>query len=297
MRFLLGCLALATLVLLSGGCQEQQIIGGRTAPSVYRRVVSLSPSTTEVMATYSDLNGIIGRTESCNYPPTLGRVPIATKGTKPDYEVLAQLRPDLILMDVSLYGDADIQKVKSTSGATVSLLWADKDGKPLDSHSIDAFIDWLYRFGAVQADPMRVSKYADSIFQARASSLGEPLNPKPKVAVLIGGENGESFMVAGTRSFQDDVVRAAGGEPVGPDSNRFEMANIEGLVQLNPDAILTTSNPESLFKDARLQSIQAIRSKRVAKINEDVLLRSGARIDKLITAVHGFLAGSEKGGQ
>lgn len=297
MRFYRGFWLVVPLLLILGGCRETEIIGGKNSPHAYTRVASMSPATTEIMATHSDFNQMVGRTESCNYPPTVGRLPIVTKGVKPDYEMLARVRPNMILMDALLYSDDDIRKVKETTYADVFLLNADKDGKPLQSITIDSFIDWLYRFGATQTDPMRIAKYADSVYQAREVSQATPLNPKPKVAVLMGGTNGESYYIAGTRSFQADAMRAAGGDAVGPDSSKFEVANIEGLIQLNPDAIVTTEDPTAVLKDPRLQGITAVKNGRVAKILADVLLRSGVRVDKLIISVHDYLTSTQKGGQ
>jgi len=283
------------LTLAICGCKDEQVIGGKAAEKSYLRIASLSPATTEILALHSDAQRLVGRTASCNFPPNVGPAPVVTKGVKPDYEALAKIQPDLILLDATLYSDDDIQKLKSTTGADLMVLFSNSEGKLAETNTIDSFLDWLYRFGATQTDPMRISKYADNIFQARESALAVPLEPKPKVIVLTGGEAGESYHVAGTKSFQADVVRGAGGEPVGPNSSKFEVANLESLVSLDPDVILTSGDPNSVAKDGRLAKTRAVRAGRIARIQPDVLLRSGARVDLLLQTMHRFFAGSQGG--
>ncbi|RYG87739.1 cobalamin-binding protein, partial [bacterium] len=92
-RALLVLLPLASLVLgglATGGCQQAQAIGGKARPTIYRRIVSLSPSTSEVLVS----NGIplSGRTAACDYPANVKSVPVVA-GVKPDYEALAKVKP------------------------------------------------------------------------------------------------------------------------------------------------------------------------------------------------------------
>lgn len=260
----------ALLVLALPGCRQLQTTAERYPPKLYTRIVSLSPSTTELIATMGATNALVGRTGSCNYPPGMEGVPVVAS-VKPDYEKIASLQPNLIVYDASLYNDSDIAKLKQLR---VELL-------PYKVNSLKEMFDWIYRFGATQSDPMRFSKYVEKIEASQDSAMQTLGGMRPKVLVVMGGGPGPIY-VAGTKGFQADVVRAAGGEPVGPAAERFEPVNAETLVQLAPEVVVTAGEATSAYRDPRLSALGAVRKKAVIAINPDVLLRAGARVDRLI---------------
>ena len=157
--------------------------------------------------------------------------------------------------------------------------------------------------------PMKVAEYSDKVFNARKIAQSAPPNPRPKVAVML---TGGGYMIGGTKGFLADCIRAAGGEPVGPESNKFEPANLEALISWNPDVIVVGAAPENMvtdssgmtdddpteadavLKDARLKPIKAIQKGAIAAINQDVLLRAGSRVDKLISNLYQFFQAMEK---
>lgn len=272
-------LLLVFAVALVGGCKvEQRIVGGTPPPKYIETVISLSPSTTEIAVEFSGNAKLIGRTVSCNYPPFIAQqVPVVMSGTKPNFEKLASLKPDLIVAAAELFSPSDLEKLKQLKLEVFEF----KAG------SLTDYKDSLYRFGSKVGAERRVSEYVDKVVREQGAASGQPISPTPKVAVLLGG--GE-YLVAGTRSFIADVVKTSGGQLVGPDSPRFETMNIESLVAQNPDVIVTADNAQAVLNDPRLASVNAIKSKKVARINPDVLLRAGARVDLLIRTMYRFLA-------
>lgn len=270
-------LAATVLLLLLAGCQKPTPIGGKPLPKLYIKVVSLSPSTTEIIGQYDVPDRLTGRTASCNFPTGLDNVPVMG-GVKPDYEKLAKAKPDLIVYDRAVYGEADIQKLKELGIDTFEM----------DVHTVDGLIDWLYRYGAIGPDPLKFAEYADRIYQARQLAKAEALVPPARVAVLLGG-SGE-YLIAGKGTFQADIVRALGAEPVGPYAKAFVPASIEQLVKDNPDCIVTgKGDAAQVLRDPRLATVRAVRQGRVAGIDKDVLLRAGARVDQLIRTLQTFV--------
>lgn len=272
--FLLFLLMLGALLL--AGCQETVPIGGKPRTKRYQKVISLSPSTTEIIGINFGPPIFAGRTEACNYP-TVAKVPIVA-GVKPNYEMIAKIKPDLVVYDKSLYSEADIAKIKQISGADIFELSAD---------TIDQQLDFMYRLGSSTGTEVGISEYADKVLAARDRARGVAPSPKPRVAVLMA-DAGSEYMGAGTGSFQADVVNASGGDPIGPEGNRFVPVNVEMLVSLNPDVIIVSGDPEVVLKDQRLASTNAIKNKRVARVNPDVLLRAGYRVDQLIRSLSNF---------
>lgn len=293
-RLLVGIL----VALLLSGCEGPQHSGGYLHPKLPTRVVSLSPSTSELLGIHLPMGALIGRTSSCNYPGNVTSAQVVGD-VKPNYEKITALKPDLIFYDTSLYNDQEVQKIKSLGVDTF----------PLDVDTLDVFFQYLDALGSRIDQPMKIAEYSDKVYTAREVAQSSPPNPKPRVAVLL---TGAGYMVAGTKGFLADCVRAAGGEPIGPDSNKFEAANLEALISWNPDVIVVGASPDNMvsdatgmsddtpteadavLNDARLKPIKAIQNNAVAAINQDVLLRAGSRVDKLISNLYQFFLATSK---
>lgn len=275
--WLLG--SLVSVCLVSSGCGSgESVVGGKDLPKIYRSAASLSPGATEILMQKTTLVNVIGRTASCNYPIPDMKQPVIVNGVKPNYELIAKLSPGLIVYDVDMYSEAEIAKFKELGIDTFAI----------EGNTVEEYIDCLYRLGAKTRSETNMAEYA-SLIQGKVNTFkGVPLDPKPKVAVMMAGKGAE-HMIAGLGSFQADVVRCAGGEPVGPDAKIFVPVSAETLVRMNPDAIIATGDALAILNDPRLQSIAAIKNKRVGQGNGDIILRRGVRLQFFISEVRSFI--------
>jgi iron complex transport system substrate-binding protein len=276
-------LVVAMLALLVVGCGKKAAAPLPEAPRIYKRIVSLNPGLTEIVAMRIDLTKLVGRTASCNYPTAIEKVPIVMTKEKPDYEKLALQKPDLIVFDALLFNESDIARLKE--------LRCDLFG--LKARTVDEYCRSLYELGAITKSEANISEYVDRIRQSEAFASARSENERPTVAVLMPG-NGSEHFVAGVDSFQADVVKVSGGKPVGPKADRFVPMDVESFVQLNPDFIIVAGDAASVISDPRLQSMKAIKETikapgvadtRVLPLHPDILLRIGDRLDKLIDAL------------
>lgn len=281
---------LPLLLLLSlglAGCANQTAnVPLKVRDREYRRVVSLAPGATEVVAAILyKTDALVGRTQACNYPETSISAKPVVATVKPDYEKIKELAPDFIIYDATLYSDADIAKLKET-GATLF---------GLKAKSIDQFSVQMFELANFIGTASQVSDYVDKIHGEAAEAQGDAHDPQRKVAVVMPGANG-NHMIAGTDSFVADEVRSACGEPVGPQADKFVPLTPETLVSLNPDVIIVPASSstdaksaETILKDPRFKTVTAVKEKRVGAILGDVLLRTGARVDKCIAALSGII--------
>jgi iron complex transport system substrate-binding protein len=280
---LLQMLVLA-LVLVLAGCQRNVTVGGVPREKEFINIISLSPSATEIALNNGLTQKLKGRTQSCDFPMTASRVPVIAS-LKPDYERIAEITPDLVIFDSQLYGPDELKKIEGIGATTFAF----------KANTLDEFITELFTFGALTGVETSISSYVDRIMQQKSTSLGDPINPKPKVAVMLPGV-GFEHMIAGTDGFVADIVRTSGGEPVGPKSDKFERLNAESLVSQNPD-IIVLGLPEddlaeadkmarAVLNDPRLASIAAIRGKRITPLNTDIVVRRGGRVDRFIENLH-----------
>ncbi|MBL8061314.1 MAG: ABC transporter substrate-binding protein [Chthonomonas sp.] len=275
-------LAFLLPILLIIGCQPEQTHGGTFRNKRIQTVVSLSPSTSEIVASYFPGIKIMGRTASCDYPDTLKAIPIMG-GVKPDYEAIARVRPDLVLYDSALYNDADIEKLKQLKIESYAF----------GPKTLDAYVEELYDLGSKLGGETEMSEYIDRIMNAKIGNTSDSAD-KRRVMIVLGGAG--EHMVAGTKSLQADMLRWSGFEPVGPDADRFVTVNVESIISENPDAIVVAGDGKYILEDARLKGLAAVAKKRVAEIGEQsLILRAGGRVDMLLQnlrpAVEGLFVG------
>lgn len=283
--------ALSLLLLLTAslgfvtGCKEEDGNAPVKQPKTfYHTIVSLSPGTTEVLAGSFGV-ALAGRTASDNWPiVTVDRIPVVAS-VKPDYEKLAETKPDLLVYDASLYNDQDQKKFESLGAAQFKI----------DANTWQDYRKQLFEMASLLGQETRASDYVDRVTVELRNAQAKTPAVSPKVAVMMADPSGH-HMIAGTGSFVADIVKQIGGTPVGPSGTTFVPASPETIVSENPEVIFVNGTQENvkgaeaLLKDPRFQSVNAIKNKRVRVINSDVLLRRGARVDMLVKAMYPTIA-------
>jgi len=287
MRRALPFLFLLILMAVSG-CSDKQVQLPRR-PKFYRSIVSLSPSTSEVIASCGDIQTLKGRTAACNFPDNMMKpIPIVAS-VKPDYEAIQKIHPDLIVYDKDLYSDQDIEKLKSTGA----------DFFFIDAVTLADYVKELYVLGSKLAWETRFNDYIARIDSERSTAAAAPYSPAPKVAIVLPGSNGDD-LICGTDGFLGDIVKICSGVIVGPKGKQFVPLNAEAFVALNPDVIIVggsktdRNQPGLVMADPRFKTITAVKQGRVKAMKSDVLLRRGQRVDELIKALHALMAPDTK---
>lgn len=272
----LGVLAIFSAMLLIQGCGPS---GEAVNPNYLKNPpttwISLSPSTTELM---SLLNcKLIGRTASDNFPNSCLQVPIVAN-VKPNYELIAKMKPDAIVLDASVYNATDMEKLKELN---VPIL-------EVTGNTVDDYLKSLFALGSQMKSEMSINDYAIQVRAAKAAALGDPFTAPHNVALLMVSPNSNP-MIAGTGSFYDDVIRCSGGTPVGPSGDQFTPIDPEGLMKLNPDLIVVAAaggDYNLVLKDPRLSGLNAVKARKVVGIDPDLILRRGQRVKTAIQMLH-----------
>lgn len=201
-----------------------------------------------------------------------------TTGTKPDYELIASVKPDVIVYDKDLYSASDLDKLKPVTREMVGI-------------GGDTVAEWtndVMHFASVAMGETTYNDYIDRVFREIQRAKGDPLKSTPKVAMVMATPNGSPF-VAGVDSFYADLMRQAGGNPVGPSAHKFVKMTMEELIAAKPDIIVVPGpkgDYSSVTKDPQLSQLPAVKSGHVLGIESDVVLRRGARVDQAIKELH-----------
>lgn len=253
---------LLTLLLLT------QPLGAAPAkPSHPKRIVSLSPGTTEMLFALGLGKCVVGDTTYCDYPPAAKKVAKVGDARTSDEKVLA-LHPDLVVAD----GVANAQAVARLTRLHLPVLAV----KPTSLSGVE---DSLRQIGARTGTAARakavVAQMEQKVRLAAQMAAADP-RPRPRVFVVL---QVSPLWTAGRGTFIDDLVTRAGGVNVGSAISGYGTFSKEQLVIHPPDVILGDNTTRAAFLNAPLlRRLPAVRAGRLYALDPDLTSRPGPRL-------------------
>ncbi|MBN2185191.1 MAG: ABC transporter substrate-binding protein [Candidatus Krumholzibacteriota bacterium] len=274
-------LLLSILFSISQAAGGPSISDGRMP----ERIISLSPSTTEILFALGLEDKIIGVTRFCRYPPAAAEITKVGGYLDPNYEIIAVLEPDLVITlpeqeSARRYLDqlgishitVDNKRIKDILSAITAV------GKACDAEKEAAVI--------VLSLQERIEK-----IRIRAGRLD-----KPKTLVSIGRDFEEGSLgkvyVAGRDTYFDEIIDIAGGvNACGSELVRYPVLSAEGLLVIDPDVIIELvpdadrkgfSKEKILRPWEELRSVGAVREGRIYLLTENYTQIPGPRFIMLL---------------
>jgi len=242
-------------------------------PVPVRQVVSLSPSQTEILGALGRTDLLTGRSDDCNWPPEVLRVPAVGGSHTFRVEAVAALRPDLILATPHV----DPQRLDElrTRGFPV-LVFA-----PETVEEIYGNIRAMGEALGEQRNATRVvedRRAQEQRVRSRSSGL-----PKVRVAYVIWDN---PLYIAGNETYENSLISGAGGINVYSDSTGYVMASEEVLARRLPEVIIVPGGPsagnanltEGLLARPAFANLPAIRNNRICTVDADIAHRPGPRV-------------------
>jgi iron complex transport system substrate-binding protein len=276
---------LFVIVVTLAGCTRARAKGGRGT-----RVVSLSPSTTEAVYAIGAGALLVGRSRYCDYPPEALALPQVGGYVDPNLEAILALEPTLV---TGARGPAGAGTVNAIAARGVATYFPETESFA----QIDAMILGL---GARTAHEEGARALVDQV-HTRVAQVERAVAGKARVrALLVFGL--EPIVVAGPRSFADEMLAHAGAENAVREGSGYPTLGLETVLALDPDVVLNGAIEESHGKERIAkdtpgwQKLRAVREGRVVPLEDESVLRPGPRIGeglaRLARAVHPDAASS-----
>jgi iron complex transport system substrate-binding protein len=252
--------------------------------TVTRRIVSLSPSTTEAMVAIGGRDELVGRSRYCDFPPDVTALPQVGGFVDPNFEAIVALHPDLV---VGARGPAGRQITDRLEALGIKTYFPETES--LDG--IDAMILGLgtrtgHDKGAV--DVVGSIRTKEAAVRAKLEGVVHPRT------LLIFGLG--PIVAAGPGGFPDEMLRSAGATNVVTAGGAYPTLGMEHILALAPDLILDASMQESkgelrITKDTPgWGELRAVKEGRVVALRDEAILRPGPRVPEgiamLARAVH-----------
>ncbi|BER93318.1 ABC transporter substrate-binding protein [Atrimonas thermophila] len=240
------------------------------------RIVSLAPSCTEMLFALSLSQKIVGVTTYCNFPQeALSKEKVGTI-TEVELEKLLSLQPDLVV--ASSLNPQELLTRLEELGITVYLV------NPQNIEEILSDLEKLAKIcGVEEKGETLVHSLRERIKRVEEKTAGMPEAQKPLVFHLIWHQ---PIWTAGKGTFIDELIEKAGGKNAASDLEGYVSIELEELLRRNPDIITVVENHgdaqnlpyQFLLQDQRLQTLKAVKERRVARVDSDIVSRPGPRI-------------------
>jgi iron complex transport system substrate-binding protein len=202
-----------------------------SGPPVARRIVSLAPSTTELLFALGLGDRVVGVTRYCEYPPEAKSRPRIGGYYDPNYEVLVQARPDLILT------------LPEHEGIRAELRKLGLPFRTVNHETVRGILESVTDVGAACGVPEKAAAFRSDL-EARMRRVRERTagRARPRVLISVGRMSGDSSLTritaCGRGGFYDDLIVMAGGVNAFEGEIAFPALSAEGLIAARPDVIV-----------------------------------------------------------
>jgi iron complex transport system substrate-binding protein len=243
------------------------------------RIVSLSPSNTEILFALGLGDRVVGATKYCNYPPLVkelkdsGKIEVVGGYVDPDIERILTLNPDLVLAGQ-----------KHINGA-VPLL--EKEGIAafvVDPNNLSSITLSIEKIGKITGKEAEASELC-SRMESRIRAVWDKVSSLPKIRVLYVVWH-DPVRTAGAGTFEDEIIETAGGVNIFHDLSGYAQVDPEAIAVRNPEVIITCSGmgtgadkPLQWAETERgLNQTDARKNAQIYQAEGDIITRTGPRI-------------------
>lgn len=248
-----------------------------TFKKVPETVVSLQPSNTEILYAVGAGDKVVGVTEFDHYPKEVEDLEVISDSMTVNTEKVISLDPDVVIA----YTTGDEAGVKQLEDAGIPVFVI---------QSAQTFDD-VYGDIEQVAKVMGAQKKGNEVIEGmkkQISDVGEKvksLDEKEKVYFEISPA--PEIYTAGSATFQQEILQAAGVDNVFADQEGWPKLGEEEIIKRNPATILTTvnyvENPVDEIKSRTgWDTIDAVKGDRVIYLDSDVMSRPGPRISEAV---------------
>jgi len=250
-----------------------------TIVGVPERIISLSPSNTEVSFALDLGDRIVGVTEFCNYPPEAMEKDIVGGFSTPSIEKIVELEPDLVL--ASTIHNEEVPRLEEL-GIPVLVVESSTVEELFTSMALVAEVSGVEQVGAELIASMKERIEA---VQDKVASI----EPEDRIRVFYEVYS-DPLMSAGEGAFINEIISLAGGENIFgditenyPQISAEEVADRQPYIILYPDYHGTADFVlEEMAGRPGWESVPAVENKNLHAISDDTFSRPGPRIVEAI---------------
>ncbi|MFA4028654.1 MAG: hypothetical protein GDYSWBUE_000679 [Candidatus Fervidibacterota bacterium] len=286
--------ALCTAETARHGCAVKDDLGRLIKLDVLpKRIISLSPSTTEILFAIGAGRLVVAVDDWSDYPPEARRLPKVGPFMRPSIEAVVKHHPDLIVLASVVLPMSEVETLEGRVRAPIFVM---------SPRRVIDIVSSIERIGMLVGKQKEAKLVADRMRSdiKRITAMQQKRFRKPSVFIEVSPP--PSLMGVGANNFIDDAIELAGGYNIMrrlKSRSEFPTVSLEVLMALNPDVYILARhgrlNSARALCEVRgrsgFEQLKAVRMGRVYALNADLIFRPGPRITSGIAELHRFLYG------
>ncbi|HSW58961.1 MAG TPA: helical backbone metal receptor [Dehalococcoidales bacterium] len=244
-----------------------------TLNAVPQRIVSLSPSNTEMVFALGLGDRLVGVTKFCNYPEAAKTKEVLGGFSDVNTEKVIAAQPDLILAS-SLH----VAKVVPALEQLNIPVFVIKAG------TIDAILDRINQLGNMTGRARESQKLTADLrerVEAVSNKIGSSKGVKPRILYVTWHD---PIWTSGDDTIIGELIARTGGTNIASELKGYATITLETVVDRNPQIIIVMSSMgdnsslDYINTEPRLQVTEAHKNKQVHLIDADIFGRTTPRI-------------------
>ncbi|MET7640850.1 ABC transporter substrate-binding protein [Streptomyces sp. NPDC005438] len=258
--------------------------GHRVTVRDTKRVVPLSGSLSEIVYSLGLGDRVVARDITATFAQAR-KLPVVTRAHDVSAESVLSLKPSLVLAESTTGPEEAVDQIREAGIPLVVLPPAQ------DLDDVGTRIAGVAKALGVKDAGERLRTRTDRRVDAVRDKLPDN-GDRPRVAFLYLRGSASVYLLGGARSGATSLIEAAGGVDAGEESGirkDFTAITSEALAKAAPDVILVMSKGlesvdgvDGLLKIPGIAETPAGQDRRIASIDDGVLLNYGPRTDKVL---------------
>lgn len=248
-------------------------------PDLPQKIVSLSPSNTEIAFALGLGGRVVGITDHCDYPPETEKIPRIGGFANPNVEEIIALEPDLVL--ASSLHEKEVKKLETLHVPVIVL----------SPHSVEDIFEGLTLVGKATGNTKQAQKTISEIKDAfqRVEKKIAALEESKRVRVYYEVYS-EPLMSAGSSSVIHEIISLAGGKNIFSDVHeKYPKVSPEAVINRDPQVIMfphyhgSEKYMSGLFKERPgWNEISAVKNGKIYGVNDSIFSRPGPRVAEAV---------------
>lgn len=241
-----------------------------------QRIVSLSPTYTEVVYALGKGAQLVGRTDYCDYPAQTKDVVSVGSMTKPSVEKIVELNPDLIL--VSFMEQEVVDQIEKSGAKVVQIL---------TGNTIDGSYKNMEEIGCLLNANAQAKTLTETIQTDIAAVAAKVKDAAPVSIYYVAGFGKNGDYTAGGDTFLHELITLAGGDNIAKDVQGWNFTT-EKLAEKDPQYIVIGSMAKLTeeFKTTEpYKNLTAVKENRVMEVDDNLVNREGPRLAQGVEAI------------
>ena len=276
--FLLFCLIVSS-------CSKSDYLFNKTSNKhtqenhIPQRIISLSPSATEILFAIGAQNQIAARSDFCDFPENAKNIPSVGgfDGKTLSIEKILSFSPDFVYLTNGMHNYLIPFLQKHNIAYYISV-----------ADSIQTVLQEITEIGKITEHQLQAQKLCNQIKQD-LQKIAEQNKSKPKVTVYWEVWT-PPYMSAGKNSFINEIITYAGGINIFSDIEQpYPVVSEEAILMRNPQIIIipnsTVGGTAAITSRKNWQNISAVKNNKIYSVDTNIISRPGPRISQAIELI------------